>query len=193
MAERGIVTWGPGHRMGEMARSPGGVIVFGAVSVVAGVLVLAWPGATLLAIAVVFALDVLVAGFLRLVAALSAEEIRGGGRVLLALLAIVSIIAGVLLLRHPFQTLAVLALLLGLFWVMAGVLEIVHASGARDMPGRGWAIGAGVLQIACGIFLLSFTAVSLLALVWLLGVELLVYGAIAIARGIHMRRTAAPV
>lgn len=188
MTDSGIMGWEPGHRMGEMARSATGVIVFGAVSLVAGVVVLAWPGATLLAIAVVFASQVLVGGFLRLVAALSAEEIRGGGRVLLALLGIVSILAGVLFLRHPFQTLAVLALLLGLFWVMAGVFEVVHSSGARNMPARGWALAAGVLQVVSGIFLLSFTAVSLLALVWLLGVELLVYGAITVARGIQMRQ-----
>ncbi|NKQ54637.1 HdeD family acid-resistance protein [Amycolatopsis sp. K13G38] len=187
MTDGGISVWGPGHRAGEMARSGWGVILLGAVSLVAGVLVLAWPGATLLAIAIVFAVQVLVGGVLRLVAALSAEEIRGGGRVLLALLAIVSILAGVLFLRHPFQTLTVLTLLLGLFWVMAGVLETVHAAGARDMPARGWAVAGGVLGVLAGIAVLAYPGMSLLVLVWFLGLELLIYGAFTITRGVRIR------
>jgi len=188
MADSGITVWGPGHRAGELARSGWGVVLLGVVSFVAGVLVLAWPGATVLAIAIVFAAQVLVGGVLRLVAALSAEEIRGGGRVLLALLAIVSILAGVLFLRHPFQTLTVLTLLLGLFWVLAGVLEIVHAAGARDMPARGWAIAAGVLGALAGVVVLVYPGMSLLPLVWFLGLELLIYGALTIARGLRARR-----
>lgn len=180
--------WGPGHQAGELARSATGVIVLGVTALIAGVLILAWPGATIVAVAFVFALQIIVAGIFRIIAAFSANEIRGGGRVLLALLGIVSILVGILCLRHPFQTAAVLVLLLGLFWIVAGILETVHAAGTHDMPGRGWAIAAGVISIIAGIFVLSFTAASVLVLVLALGIELLVYGAITTGRGIQLRQ-----
>jgi uncharacterized membrane protein HdeD (DUF308 family) len=182
--------WGPGHTAGQLARSASGVIGFGVVSLVAGVVVLAWPGVTLVAIAVIFGLAIIIAGIFRIVAAFSAEEIRSGGRVLLALLGIVSILVGILCLRNPFQTVGVLVLLLGLYWVVAGILEIVHAAGARDMPARGWAIAAGLLSLVAGIVVLAFTAASAVVLVWLVGLELVIYGGIAVGRGVQLRQRA---
>jgi uncharacterized membrane protein HdeD (DUF308 family) len=183
-------SWGLGHSAGQMARSAPGVIGFGVVSMIAGIVVLVWPGVTLVAAAVIFALAVLITGIFRIVAAFSAEEVPGGGRVLLALLGIVSILVGILCLRNPFQTVGVLVVLLGLYWVVAGVLEIVHAAGARDMPARGWAIGAGVLSVIAGIVVLAFPAASLVVLVWLVGLELLIYGAITAGRGVQLRQRA---
>jgi uncharacterized membrane protein HdeD (DUF308 family) len=190
MSDDTYESWGPGDTAGQLARSAPGIIGFGVVSVVAGILVLVWPGATLTVVAVIFGLALLVGGIFRIVTAFSAQEIRGGGRVLLALLGIISILVGILCLRHPFQTIGVLVVLLGLYWVVAGVLEIVHAAGAHEMHSRGWAIGAGVLSVVAGIVLLAFTAASALVLVWLVGLELVVYGGITVGRGVQLRQRA---
>jgi uncharacterized membrane protein HdeD (DUF308 family) len=163
-------------------------VAFGAVSMIAGVVVLAWPGATAAVIAIIFALNVLLSGILRVVAAVGSEEAGGGGRALLAVLGIMSILVGLLCLRHPFQTVGVLVVLFGLFWIVTGVLETVHAAGSKGMPRRGWAIAAGLLSVVAGIVVLSFTAASVLALVWLLGLQLLIYGAMTISHGWQLRR-----
>ena len=169
--------------------------MFGSVTVVAGALVLAWPGVTALIIAVIVALELLVAGVFRLAAALADEEAGGGGRVLLAMFGVLSVLVGILLLRHPFQTLAFLILLLGIFWVVGGLLEAIHAIGAPDLPHRGWALAAGVLSLVAGIVVLSYPAATLFVMVWLFGLQLVLYGGITLARGLwsrHAERPAAP-
>lgn len=188
MAEGVLSQRDPAASAGRLVLSPGGVVALGAVGVVAGVVVLAWPGATLLVIAVTFAIFLFVTGVFRLVAALASVEPSGSGRALLAIVGALSILLGILFLRRPFETLAVLVLLLGLFWIVAGALEIVHALGSPGLPGRSWSIGAGVVSLAAGIVVLVFPSATLVVLVWLVGLQLLCYGAITVARGVLARR-----
>lgn len=180
------------RRQGNVAatrtHSPGAVIALGVVSILGGVAVLVWPQATLVAIAFIFAIELLVVGVVRLVTAFTTSEASGGGRVLLVLLGVLAILAGIIFLRHPFTTIAVLGLLLGAFWIVAGVVELYGAFEARGVPGRGWGIAAGVLSIVAGIFVLAFTGASLVVLVWLLGLQLVLYGVLTICRGNTLRR-----
>jgi uncharacterized membrane protein HdeD (DUF308 family) len=164
------------------------VLALGASTALAGVLVLVWPGATLKVIAVVFGIFLLVSGVFRLVSASRKDETGGVSRALVALVGVFSIVVGLLCLRNPFQTLAVLTLLLGLFWVISGGVEVVHALARRELTGRGWAIGMGGLTLAAGILVLVYPSATLLVLVWLVGLHLLLSGGIAIALGVHLHR-----
>lgn len=179
----------PAEAAGLLARSASGIIALGVVTAIAGVAIVAWPDATLKVIAVVFGVSALVTGVFRLVSAIAAGDRGGGSRVLLALLGVVSIVVGLLVLRHPFQTLAALALLFGLFCVISGAVELVHALGSPEMSGRGWAIGAGVVTLAAGIVLLTYTTASLLVLTWLLGAQLLLSGASLVGWGVSIRQS----
>lgn len=174
--------------VGTRAHSPGAIIALGVISILGGVAVLVWPGITLVAIAVIFAIELLVLGVMRLVAAFSVPDAGGGARVLLVLLGVIAIIAGIVLVRHPFHTIALLALLIGAFWVVDGLIEVFDAVAARHLPGRSWAIAGGVLMIVAGVFVLAFTQASLIALVWLLGIQLIVYGLLTLVRGNELRR-----
>ncbi len=57
-------------------------------------------------------------GIFRLVMAFSGEA--EGHRVAYTLLGLLSILLGILALRHIFQTVAALALILGIFWLIMG-------------------------------------------------------------------------
>lgn len=172
----------------SQTHSPAAVIALGVVAMLGGIAVLVWPQATLVAVAVIFAIEVLVAGVMRLVTAFRMPEASGGQKFLLVLLGVVAILAGIIFLRHPFGTITVLGLLLGAFWVVTGLIELFDAAGARNMPGRGWAVAGGVLSLVAGVFILAFTGASLVVLVWLLGLQLLAYGAITIVRGNKLRQ-----
>lgn len=174
---------------GDLAHLPITIITVGVVAVAAGLIILVWPGATLALIALVVGIFLLVHGAFRLVSAVASDERTRGGRAMLALLGVVSILVGLLVLRHPLQTLAALTVLLGLYWVLSGVLETVRAIGSHGMPGRGWAIAGGLVSLAAGVVVLAYTAASLVVLVWLLGLQLAIWGVLAIATGIHVQRT----
>jgi uncharacterized membrane protein HdeD (DUF308 family) len=176
----------------RLGRHWGWVLSFGIITLLAGVIVLAWPGETLLVIAVLFGIQLIIAGIFRFVTAFAAEDASGGTRVLLALLGVLSIIIGLWAVRHVLLTLIALVVLLGIFWVVNGAIELFTALSHRGMPGRGWTAAIGVLSILAGIIVLIYPGPSLLTLSIVLGIWLLVYGAMEIMAAFRLRGLAHP-
>jgi hypothetical protein len=56
----------------------------------------------------------------------------GEGRGLLALVGVLSAIAGLILIKKPFETLVVFTLILGVWFVVAGIVRIVSAFASRE-------------------------------------------------------------
>ena len=84
----------PADVLAGIGRHWGWVLFFGIVTVLAGLFALVWPGRTLQVIAVLFGIQLVVAGIFRFVTALAVDEASGGTRVLLALLGVLSFIVG---------------------------------------------------------------------------------------------------
>jgi uncharacterized membrane protein HdeD (DUF308 family) len=170
-----------------VGRHWGWVLTFGIITLLAGLLTLAWPGRTIVAIAVLFGIQLVVAGIFRFVAALAVEEASGGTRVLLALLGVLSFIVGLYALRHVLLTVAALALLLGIFWIVNGAVEVFTALSHRAMQGRGWTIFMGLLSVVAGVVVLVYPAISLATLAVVLGFWLLVFGIMEIVLAFRLR------
>ncbi|MFJ2761800.1 HdeD family acid-resistance protein [Streptomyces prasinus] len=145
-----------------------------ATTLVPGVLVLVWPEGTLHVLAVLVGLYLLVTGAFRFVAVFGREE--HGERLPGLLLAVLYVLAGVLCLRHPLQTVAALSLIVGVVWLVSGILTLYTALVARDLPHRGVVLGAAVLGIVAGIVVLALPAESARALTRLLGLWLVLLG-----------------
>jgi uncharacterized membrane protein HdeD (DUF308 family) len=163
--------------------------IFGAISIVAGVLSLAWPGPTLLVLAVVFGFELIVWGIYRLVGAVTfGGDAGGGARTLWAILGVLSLLLGFYSLRHIVITLLSLGLLLGIFWLVDGIGLVVSAAEHRGMPSRGLSLLSGVLGIIAGLILLFWPGLSLLTLALLAGIWLLVVGFTQIGLAMQLRR-----
>ncbi|MEU8586030.1 DUF308 domain-containing protein [Streptomyces sp. NPDC048664] len=143
-------------------------------ALVPGVLVLVWPHETLHVLAVLIGLYLLVTGGLRLVAAFAREE--RDERLPRLIVAVVLVLAGVLCLRHPLQTIAVLSLVVGLVWLVSGMLGAYTALADRDLAHRGLVLGAAVLAVVAGIVVLALPAPSAVVLTRLLGLWLVLLG-----------------
>jgi uncharacterized membrane protein HdeD (DUF308 family) len=178
-------------RLARIGRSPNLLIIAGALSVVIGLLVLSWPGATIAVVAWLFAIQLLVTGVLQVVSAFSAGD-GAGRRVMLVLLGALSILVGLLCLRAPLQTALVLGLLIGAMWVIQGVITVGTAIGSERGAARGWMIASGVLSVLGGAVVLVYPGASLVVLVWMLGIFLIVSGAVLVIQGVVARRPAAP-
>jgi uncharacterized membrane protein HdeD (DUF308 family) len=165
----------------------GWTMAFGIISLLAGVAVLAWPGRTLIVVAVLFGIQLVVTGIFRFVAAFASEDLTGGTRVLLAVLGVLSLIIGLYAVRHVLVTLLALALLLGIYWIVNGAVELFMALSAPGVPGRGWTVVVGVLSVLAGLLVLVYPAISLLTLVVVLSVWLLVLGLMEITLAIRAR------
>ncbi len=162
--------------------------IFGVISVIAGVLALAWPGPTLVVLAVLFGIELIVWGIFRLVGAVTFGDAGGGARTLWAILGILSLLIGFYALRHIVITVLSLGLLLGIFWLVDGIGQIVSVVEHRDMPGRGWMLFSGILGTIAGLILLVWPAISILTLAILAGVWLIVIGFMQISVAVQLRR-----
>ncbi|MFH9860367.1 HdeD family acid-resistance protein [Streptomyces sp. NPDC017202] len=143
-------------------------------TLVPGVLALAWPDATLHVLAVIIGLYLLVTGVFRFVSVFARRE--PGERLSGLLVAVLYVLAGVLCLRHPLQTITALSLIVGISWLVTGMLTVYTALAVRGLPHRAFLLGAGALGIVAGIVVLALPTESVLALTRLLGLWLLLLG-----------------
>ena len=178
----------PGEAIGRLGRHWGWVLFYGVITVAAGVAAIAWPGETLLVVAVLFGIQLIFSGVFRLVASLSMGEMVGAGtRVLYALLGILSIIVGLWAIRHVVLTLLALVVFLGIYWIVSGVIDIFSAISERGMPNRGWTSVLGLLSILAGLVVLAVPGLSLVSLAVILGVWLLIFGFSEITLAFRLR------
>ncbi|TXS41002.1 HdeD family acid-resistance protein [Streptomyces sp. uw30] len=142
-------------------------------TLVPGIVALAWPDATLHVLAVIIGLYLLVTGAFRFVSSFAREQ---GDRHLGLLAAALYVLAGVLCLRHPLQTIAALSLIVGAVWVVTGMLTAWTALAAKGLPHRGFVLGAGLLGLVAGVVVLALPSESAVVLTRLLGLWLLLLG-----------------
>ena len=179
-----------GSRLSVLGKAWGWFLAFGVISVVAGLAAIFWPGSALLAVAIVFGAYLVVGGIFRLVGAFAVPGESGWVRALMALLGLLSLVVGLYLLRHPVYTILIVALLLGLYWMIHGVIELFVAIGHSEMPRRSWTIATGILSVVAGAIVFFYPDISLLALTIVLGVWLIVYGVILIVSALGLRSAA---
>lgn len=101
-------------------------------------------------------------------------------------LAVVSVIAGLVLLVNPIVGLASLTLLVIAYLIVDGATELGVSYRMESGSGRGWIAGSGALSLILAVFLLAgFPADAAWAIGLLVGVSLLVTGLsmIAVAYG----------
>ncbi|GAA0535749.1 hypothetical protein GCM10011581_24750 [Saccharopolyspora subtropica] len=175
--------------LARLGRSWGWLMAFGILTLLAGVAVLAWPGPAILTLAVIFGVQLFIGGIFWFVRAVSAHREGALAQVLLAVLAVIS---GVIILRSPVAAAVMFPIVLGLFWMVSGVIETFHGIIGSRVESRGWAIAAGILSVLAGIALLAYPGIGLVTLTYIMGIWLIVYGGIATVRAIQTRPHAVP-
>ena len=167
------------------------ILAFGVISILVGLAAIFWPGATLVVIAIVFAAQLIVGAVFRFAAAFAVPGETGWLRALQAVLAILSFVVGIYLLGHVSLSLLVLALLLGIYWMFHGFVELFLAVGHAELPGRAWMILSGILSVVAGAIVVLVPGLSLLALTIVLGVWLILFGVLAVVRSLQVRSATA--
>jgi uncharacterized membrane protein HdeD (DUF308 family) len=158
--------------------------VLGAVSVVAGILAIAYPDITLLAVGITFGFYLLVAGVFEIVQAIGGAP---ESRALSAIVGVIALIAGVVCIRRPGESLLALVLVLGVYLIVAGGVHLVQAF-AGDAR-RGLAPLAAIADIVLGVLILALPKISLATVAVLFGISLILRGAVALGGAFQLRRT----
>jgi uncharacterized membrane protein HdeD (DUF308 family) len=161
----------------------------GLVAVALGIIVLAWPGPTLLVVAILFGAYLLISGVSQVIFAFSLH-VSAGGRVLLFISGAAALVLAVLAFRHFGEgyALLLLAIWIGIGFVFRGIATAVSAISDPTMPGRGMEIFFGVLSLIAGLVMLAWPDLSLVTLLWVTGVWLVVIGVFEIAAAFAIRK-----
>lgn len=173
--------------MRAMADHWGLVLVMGILSIIIGVMAIAWPGLTLISLAILFAIWLLVAGVVDIVNAFK-DDASTGQRVLSAVIGTLSVIVGFALLRAPFQSLEVMIFVIGVLFVAQGIFRFVGAFEAKQ--GRNWGIFMGILGVIAGIIVLEYPGMSAALLAIFGGIWLIMLGVMQCVAAFQLRGVA---
>jgi uncharacterized membrane protein HdeD (DUF308 family) len=168
------------------------MIVTGVLAIIIGIIALAWPSATLLALVILFAVyafsDSAVQG-MRAIGSASAGPVTGH-----LLLGLIDIAAGLVAIVWPGPTALVLVLVVAAWAVVGGIVEFAAGFGAGETPGtHALFIIGGLISVAFGVVLFARPGVGALTLALLFGMFALIYGISQVSAGIQLRDTGATV
>jgi uncharacterized membrane protein HdeD (DUF308 family) len=166
------------------------LIAAGAISIVAGLLAIAYPDITLKLLAIFGGINLILMSVLSLVDAIAANA-DSGSRTLSALLGVIGLIAGIVVLRRPGETLLALLLILGVWLIVSGVIRFFLAVN-EPREDRAFAMLASVAEIVLGILILSIPDLSLRTVAVLAGLGFILRGALAVHAGWQLRKAGAP-
>lgn len=162
------------------------LLLRGIAGILFGLLAFVWPGITLLSLVFLYGAYALLDGIFAISAAM-----RGGtgARWWLALIGVLGIVAGLLTFLWPGMTALVLAMFIGAWSLVHGVLEIIGAIKIRkEIDNEWWLILSGALSALFGLILLIMPGAGALALVWIIGAYAIVFGALLVGFAFRLKK-----
>ena len=147
----------------------------GIAALVFGVITLAWPNLTVLALVLLFGIYAIISGITAVAVALQNREVHGWGVLLFE--GVLWLLAGVVALVWPGITALSFLYLLAAWAIITGILELIAPLSFPMSGGRGvLMVLLGLVSIVFGIVIAAQPASGLLAVAWLIGIYAIVFG-----------------
>jgi len=99
---------------------------------------------------------------------------------------VLSVLAGLVLIKKPFDTLVVFTLIVGVWFVVAGIVRFVVALASPEA--RGGNIVTAILDLIAGILILSWPDLGLATLAVIIGIVLILRGVFFIVAGWQLHK-----
>jgi uncharacterized membrane protein HdeD (DUF308 family) len=167
-----------------LAASWQATLVLGVLTLIFGIIVSFHPSGSLNVVAVLFGVLMILSGIFHLVRIFDEDERH---RVWTGVAGLLSIVIGVVLIRHLHLTVALVGLVVGITWIVQGLSALIGGIAGGDREGRAWWIAFGVISVIAGIVVVSAPVSSLSALALLLGIWFVIMGIFEIVAGILLR------
>jgi uncharacterized membrane protein HdeD (DUF308 family) len=150
-------------------------MLWGVVMIICGILAIALPLASAIGVVILLGWLIAFAGVAHIVFAF--ESPSTGGFLWKFLLALIYGITGVYLVMNPVLGIASLTLLLSIFLLFEGVLEIVFYFNIRNAVSAGWVLFDGIITLILGVLIWAqWPASSGLVIGTLIGISLIFSG-----------------
>ncbi len=165
------------------------VILRGLASLVFGVIAFIYPGFTLGVLVTVFGIYAIVDGLTALWSA-----VKGNGKAAGFLQGLASLAAGVFCLALPAVAVVYVVLLIGIWNIAVGVLQIAGAFVLRERISNAFLLGlGGALAALLGVIIVLYPAGGALSIIWLIAGTAVLVGLVLIAFGYALKQTARSV
>ncbi len=173
--------------LSSVRKASGWSMVWGVIMLICGILAIGLPFATSVGIVILLAWLILFVGVCHLIFAFQSHSI--GGFLWKVLLAIVYGFAGVYMLMHPLLGVISLTLLLAVFLLFEGVVEIVFYFNIRGAANAGWVLFDGIITLILGFLIWRrWPSSSVWVIGTLLGISLIFSGISRIMLSLAVRR-----
>jgi uncharacterized membrane protein HdeD (DUF308 family) len=164
------------------------LIARGILAVVVGIIALAWPSVTVLALVILFAVYAFIGAGLQAARAFSSR--KAGPVIGHLLLGLADLAAGVIALAWPGPTALVLVLIVGVWAIIAGLVEFSAVFASGEPAGtRAMLILGGLVTIAFGVVLCARPGIGAITVALLFALFNLTAGIWMLVQGIELRRT----
>ncbi len=170
----------------EMEGAWGWFVAFGVLAIVLGMLAISLPLMAGLGIAMLLGWLLVFGGVARFVNAFSTRQEQGFG--LRLILAVLRLVAGIVILARPAGGLAFLTIVLGVFFLTAGIAKISLSLQVKPLPNWGWMMFSGVTSLILALMILLRLPSSAAWVIGLLvGIEMLFAGWSSVMLGMAVR------
>jgi uncharacterized membrane protein HdeD (DUF308 family) len=142
-------------------------LIQSALMILGGILALFYPILSSFAVVLFLGWVLIISGIVQGIGLIGAQNVPHFWLQLVSV--VLSVIVGVLFLRHPGEGLLTLTLLLIVFFMVEGISKIIFALTIRPFPNWGWVLVSGVIGILLSFYLWASLPVTA---IWLLGVLL---------------------
>ncbi len=111
-------------------------------------------------------------------------------RIWLGISGLLSVVIGVVLIRHLHVTVALIGLIIGLSWIVQGLAALIGGLGDGLREGNGWWLAFGAVSLIAGIVVVAAPVSSLNVMAVLLGIWFIIMGLFEIVAGFLLRHAA---
>jgi uncharacterized membrane protein HdeD (DUF308 family) len=163
-------------------------IVWGVLLIILGMLAVGSPFVAAVAVNVVLAWLIVLAGVVHLILAFHAH---GAGSLIWKLLVgLAYLFFGAYLIMHPVLAVASLTLLLASLFLVEGILDIVLFFKMRPMQGSSWVLIDGIITLLLGLLIYEqWPSSTAWAIGTLVGVSMIISGVVRVMLSLAVRKT----
>ena len=160
--------------------------IAGVVTLIAGILILVWPGQTAAVVTGILAFYTIAAGLVYAALGVFTKDRSGWGRIGYLFLGVLFIVAGIVAFANLTETKLLLAVFVGVFVGIAWIIEgIVSLSTLSDSASKVWTVIFAIISIIAGLYLLFSPLWGAIVLWWLLAIMLIIMGVTNIIRALR--------
>jgi hypothetical protein len=159
--------------------------IIGVLTIIVGFVALIFPGPTLLVVGLLFGIWLIVWGAFAIYRGVA----DGGGaglRVLSVIIGVLGVLAGLVLVLRPGQSVLTVVLVMGIWWIVTGILEFIMGVVTKEY--RWTNIILGLIGAAAGVIILVWPGIGLVTLVFIVGFTLIFRGTLETILAFQLRK-----